>query len=339
MPALTRADRVAGCLLGGAAGDALGAPLEFMSWREIRRHLSGSQRRPLAPVGRWTDDTQLTLFTLEGLNRAWRGAGTDTQALIGSVAGAYLDWRLTQQADADLWVAHGTRGQLAQVPALWQRRAPGATCLTALARLDATVQATGAAAFAENDSKGCGGVMRAAPVGLLPLASDRAAYQLGCATAALTHGHRGGWEPAGALAVLVRALAGGAAPGEALDRACAQLRGRPGRALRRLLGRAARLALAAPLDPDRLCDELGEGWCGDECLALAVHALLASQGVLAEGLRLAVNHRGDSDSTGAVAGNLLGAWLGARALPSWAADLEARWLLDAAAAAARGWRA
>jgi ADP-ribosyl-[dinitrogen reductase] hydrolase len=28
--------RVLGCLLGGAAGDALGAPIEFMSLREIR---------------------------------------------------------------------------------------------------------------------------------------------------------------------------------------------------------------------------------------------------------------------------------------------------------------
>jgi ADP-ribosylglycohydrolase len=61
------AGRIRGCLLGGAVGDALGAPIEFASWREIRsRHGDRGVTGVLAP-GHFTDDTQMTLFTCEGL--------------------------------------------------------------------------------------------------------------------------------------------------------------------------------------------------------------------------------------------------------------------------------
>src|SRR5216683_3570241 len=38
MPQLNRSDRVRGCLLGLAVGDALGAPLEGLSSQQIRAH-------------------------------------------------------------------------------------------------------------------------------------------------------------------------------------------------------------------------------------------------------------------------------------------------------------
>ncbi len=46
-----------------------------------------------------------------------------------------------------------------------------------------------------NDSKGCGGVMRVAPVGLV--ATDP--FDLGCRAAAITHGHPSGWLASGAF--------------------------------------------------------------------------------------------------------------------------------------------
>ena len=75
-------DRVAGCLLGGAVGDALDAPVEFMSLAEIRERFGPSGIRHYAPVygrlGAITDDTQMTLFTAGGLIRGmhrWRDRG------------------------------------------------------------------------------------------------------------------------------------------------------------------------------------------------------------------------------------------------------------------------
>ena len=68
---------------------------------------------------------------------------------------------------------------------------------------------------------------------------------------------------------------------------------------------------------------LGEGWVGDEALAIAIYAALRWDSDMKKCLRAAVNHRGDSDSTGAIAGNILGAYLGLEAIPKdWLADLE-----------------
>ncbi|RKF13081.1 ADP-ribosylglycohydrolase family protein [Roseovarius spongiae] len=50
---------------------------------------------------------------------------------------------------------------------------------------------------------------------------------------------------------------------------------------------------------------LDAGWTAEEALAIALHAALASD-PFENGLRFAVTHSGDSDSIGAIAGNLLG---------------------------------
>ena len=73
-----------GCLLGGAVGDALGAPIEFMGLEEIRSRFGPRGVTDLTdgvwPAGSITDDTQMTLFTAEGLLRAQvRGALKGTQ--------------------------------------------------------------------------------------------------------------------------------------------------------------------------------------------------------------------------------------------------------------------
>ena len=67
----------------------------------------------------------------------------------------------------------------------------------------------------------------------------------------------------------------------------------------------------------------GGGWLGDDALAIAVYAALRYPGDLKACLRAAVNHGGDSDSTGAIAGNILGAWLGMAGIPEdWHTRIE-----------------
>ena len=61
-----------------------------------------------------------------------------------------------------------------------------------------------------NNSKGCGGVMRTAPIGLISSWDERVAFDVGARASAITHGHPYGYLSGGAMAALVRLLVTGA---------------------------------------------------------------------------------------------------------------------------------
>jgi ADP-ribosylglycohydrolase len=331
--ATSRADRVLGCVLAGAVGDALGASIEFLPIDMIRRQ-HGEQGvtgfTPAGPDGTITDDTQMTLFTLEGLIRAHvrdrvSGAGDP----VPVVQHAYQRWLHTQGFD---WPQAGgpfaegrtqPDGWLITERGLFARRAPGNTCVTAL-RVFAADGTAGSMANPLNDSKGCGGVMRAAPVALWST-DPEVVFALGAATAALTHGHPSGYLSAASLAFLVHGLLGGASLPEciaALTPVLTRWQGHEEQLAR--LTTAVRLADEGLVSAERLADELGGGWVGEEALAIAVYAMLVTDD-LPSALRLAVNHSGDSDSTGSVCGNLAGARYGVAAIPAdWLERLELR---------------
>ena len=325
-------DRFRGCLLAGAAGDALGAAVEFMSRAQIHQRFGADGITDYAPEyggrGRITDDTQMTLFTAEGLLRAWvRGCMRGITTYTGVTANAYLRWLQTQgerprggfHAEPDGW--------LFDQPQLHSRRAPGHTCLSALHAMAEPGDP------ASNDSKGCGGVMRSAPVGLFvwrkrtPHVDDEAvqeAFELGTELAALTHGHPSGALSSGAFAVLILALADGATLPEAVGAGKARLgEARDGEETLRAIERAEALA-GNGVPAERAIDELGQGWVAEEALAIAIYCTLVAPD-LEQGVVLAVNHDGDSDSTGSITGNLLGIQHGVDAIPpGWLEPLELR---------------
>ncbi len=171
-----------------------------------------------------------------------------------------------------------------------------------------------------NDSKGCGAVMRAAPVGLAPIDDP---FTLSCEIGALTHGHPSGYLAAGALALIVHRLVCDINLEDALEEAVARLREHPGsEECVDALDRAGQLGKGVPT-PERI-EQLGGGWVAEEALAIAVCCALATDDFLT-GIRLAANHGGDSDSTAAIAGNLLGARVGRAGLPeTWLERLELR---------------
>lgn len=307
--------RLRGCLLAGAVGDALGGSIEFDRIDRIRGRFGPAGLTDYAPaygrLGAITDDTQMTLFTLEGLLLA-RKRGSDP---VHEVRVAYARWLRTQggpEVTRDGW--------LLDVPELHDLRAPGNTCLTALrsgvlGTVDAPI----------NDSKGCGAVMRAAPVALW---SDdvHEVFDLAAATGALTHGHPSGYLSAGVLAVLVQQLLAGASLPAAIEVARAELVRWDGHEEQlSLLDLAVELGLGGVRPtPEVIETTLGGGWVGEEALAIAVLTALAARD-LADGLLLAVNHSGDSDSTGALCGNLLGARDGVEVVPAhWLEALELR---------------
>jgi ADP-ribosylglycohydrolase len=323
--------RYRGCLLGGAVGDALGAPVEFMSLSEIRARFGRAGITEYTTAfdrkGAITDDTQMTLFTAEGLLRAYvHNGGRDARSVAAAVAHAYARWLKTQGAkpgvpDVD------TDGWLFEQRDLHALRVPGATCISALQRM------TTLGERAENESKGCGGAMRMAPVGLWCARLDegmppdriaRRALELGAELAGLTHGHPTGRLAAGAFAAIVALIVGGDALARAMQRVRTLLLRHPGHhETLAALERAQAAASAGPLRPEAVI-ALGEGWTADEALAIALACALSSPD-FETGVRLAVNHDGDSDSTAAMAGNLLGAIHGQDGIPQrWLAGLEAK---------------
>ena len=76
---------------------------------------------------------------------------------------------------------------------------------------------------------------------------------------------------------------------------------------------------------------MGKGLIAEEALAIGLYCALSTND-FEEGILLAVNHAGDSVSTGTIAGNLLGATLGVEAIPErWLAPLELRQTIEAVA--------
>ena len=331
-------DRYRGCLLGGAVGDALGAAVEFDDIATIRdRFGPDGILDPAAAYGRVgaiTDDTQMTLFTAEGVLQADDRLQHGTGFPPGNLWFAYQRWLRTQGV-TDVW--HGERaqlhhGELHRIAELQSRRAPGNTCLAGL-RSDLDVGGSPGYPIAANDSKGCGGVMRAAPCGLVNW-DERDVFKIGVASAALTHGHPSGYLAAGALALIIRKLCEGRPLAIAVDSAIETLALQTGSHEVQDALRGTRTLATAAQDRAGDVGQLGQGWVAEEALAIAVYCALSHPEDFAAAVRLAANHSGDSDSTAAITGNIMGTLLGADAIPAgWLAVLELRDTIDRLATA------
>jgi len=311
------AGRMLGCLLGGALGDAFGYPVEFKAWAQIRETFGeAGLTEPSGPGGRLvvSDDTQMMLFTAEGLLGALAGGATlDAGQALARIRDAYLAWFRTQREE---W-STGSTG-LSQYRELWAVRAPGSTCLTAL-----RAGGRGTPEAPVNDSKGSGALARVAPLGLLPAIGADEAFRLAHAAAALTHGHPAGRLSAAALASLLRDLLDDRPLTAALGRMESRLDQASGGQEVLAVVRAARALAAGDTPPRDAIAQLGQGWNGDEALAIGLFAALRA-GSFEGALSLAANHDGDSDTTAAVAGQIWGAHCGVEVLPhGWIRRLDA----------------
>ncbi|MGD7731813.1 ADP-ribosylglycohydrolase family protein [Propionibacteriaceae bacterium G57] len=328
---LTRSDlesyrsRVRGSLLGGAIGDALGGPVEFWDLSRIRstcgpdgvreyqsEHIGGT------PVyGRITDDTQMTLFTVEGMIRASVRTDRGLGFTVAVTHHAYDRWLDTQQLSGP----DGTHdGWLINQRWLYSQRAPGTTCLTALREARKGKRAAEQfGAQATNNSKGCGGVMRSAPFGLLPPWIGQPltwVYESAAEAAGYTHGHPTGQVASGTLAVLIAAIMRGESLHQAIDTTLDLLPKYDANGETTAAINQALTASTNPPSPESM-ETLGGGWIAEEALAMSIYACLAhpEPDQVLDALALAVTHSGDSDSTGAICGNILGALHGETALP------------------------
>ena len=317
-------------------GDALGAAVEFWSLNEIRSKCGPAGVQDFLTaygrIGAITDDTQMTLFTAEGLLRAENGkTGDELPDYVSAVHHAYLRWLLTQrEASQHRDFPRATRlenlGWLYRNRAMRSRRAPGSTCIASLRG-----ERAGTPEKPVNFSKGCGGLMRIAPAGIF-FADPEMAFDMGMRIAALTHGHPSGYLAAGTFAAIIRATLDGSSLESACDCAIVLLKRR--RQHEECLA-ALEQALLSVVNGDASADsveQLGSGWLAEEALAIAVYCAVSAKGDFKKGVLLAVNHGGDSDSTGALTGNILGALCGVQSIPArWLEQLELRETLESIA--------
>ena len=323
-----RIDKSQASLILGALGDALGAAIEFMKlsqitakYREDSHKVKGIQfpGEAYGKKGPITDDTQMTLFAADGLISAYK-RGAD-RGILGEYSiyttFSYIQWLITQgqtnenYSDIDQW---GNR-ELFDIIKAQGQRSPGNTCLSSLRSAPNPIKP------AKNSSKGCGAVMRVAPIGIFfgnlihntSAESLQRVYDEGVKDAAITHGHKTAHHTSGLLAVIIALSLNGESLETAVRRSL-EFFGTPD--VSGIAEKAIQLASEPPSTKN--LQVLGQGWIAEEALAIALYcSLLCTKGLLSveDALRLAVNHDGDSDSTGAITGNILGASLGTKAIP------------------------
>ncbi|MFM9446057.1 ADP-ribosylglycohydrolase family protein [Streptomyces acidiscabies] len=315
--------RVRGTLLGGALGDALGAPVDRSSAEDILQAYGVEGIVDLVPAygrrGAITHLTQLTLFTIDGLIRAQVRRDTGAWHPPTDLHRAYLRWAATQR-DWGPDLRRKDDGWLAREEWLYARRDPTRPLLLGLGDERMGTLETPKNPAADGPEALC----RSAPFGLLVGWEPQLVAQLAVECAAQTHGHPAAYLASGAYAVVVHALARGDSLDSAVQRALSHLSARPGHepvseALQRGLG-AVRQGLPTPAR----VEELAGAGSAPEVLSAAVYCALVAEDVR-HGLRLAVNHGAPSAATASLTGALLGALHGETALPpAWLAELEGR---------------
>ena len=328
----TLQDRIRGSLIGGAIGDALGYPVEFINTFKGIQTQYGERGITRLEV-RWTetdaasigkavvsDDTQMTLFTANGLlNAPKQGI-----AFKYGICRTYLEWYLTQIGKKsgkykDCWIS--------SIPELNKRRAPGNTCMTSLDDIYRGKDPV-------NNSKGCGGVMRVAPIPLYAAVQDRMSIEdadrLAADAAEITHQHQLGFLSAALMSHVIYCLARDIEPiresmkcyimdGVTAIGKWKNIYPEDVRRMGELAERAILLQDNGKTDLENI-GHLGEGWTGEEALAIALFCALKHFDNFEQAMITAVNHGGDSDSTGAVTGNILGAAVGYEAIPQFFKD-------------------
>lgn len=321
-------------------------PIEFLKWDKITEQygpngiqnyrINASDKKAVI-----SDDTQMTIFTAHGLLSAIICNTGEAESGLSIVEKEYQAWMITQDYSYQEYLEEKPEVDeisfpLLQEPRLFARRAPGNTCVSALNWRKQKGKTDDYIANPLNSSKGCGGVMRVASLGCFYSNNRHELINEGAQIAAITHGHPLGYIPAGMLVSVINQIVFAKSDlllekiiRDALDET------------REVFGKAdyfsdfvsiieRAIELSKNTDPDIVnIKKLGEGWVAEETLAIAVYCALRYQNDFSKAVIASVNHDGDSDSTGAVTGNIIGAYLGFSAIDSkWTQDLEMMDLLS-----------
>jgi ADP-ribosylglycohydrolase len=299
-----------GCIVGLAVGDALGYPAEFRRRTQLIKEIGPAgiedfiafkdsrftrpffMGSPNHPPGTYTDDTQMTMAVAEALLAA---GDFELDELAAKMSKKFVEWSRS----------------------LKNNRAPGGTCMEGCANLAAGVTWREAGVA---ESKGCGSVMRVAPIGLYYADVNQIA-EVARSSSLLTHGHSAALEGAAAAAILVGLARRGAAPEEMfaeVDKRCS-----PRCADFSSVWRKLPDVISQPAEAVLVEGGLGEAWVAEEAVASAMYCFWRFPDDFERAVLTAINTDGDSDTIGTITGSLVGARLGVDSIPAgWRKDVE-----------------
>jgi ADP-ribosylglycohydrolase len=307
----TRREAIVGGFMGAAIGDALGFATEFRSRKKILETFGPdgitdfvAQKDPRwkpppqiigkdHPPGTFSDDTQMAICVAEAILAA---PGRDLERVMRAMSQRFVHWAESDDND----------------------RAPGATCMSGCRRLaeGAPWQTAGLA-----ESKGCGSVMRVAPIAFAFAQDPAWMLELARASSLPTHRHPAAVEGCAATALAVAFALDRMPPAQLVDAIERTTRGRCSdldAAFDRL-----RAQLSSPPEEALHESQLGEGWVAEEALVSALYCFLRSPDDFRATMLTAINTDGDSDSIACIAGAISGGYNGLEAIPpTWRERVE-----------------
>jgi ADP-ribosylglycohydrolase len=294
-----------GCLLGGATADA-----KSYSHKEGGKELV-------------SDNTQMTCFTVDGL--IWadeRALRKGVYAYIPCLFYSYQKWYYTQTGNlADKNYDFILKGEILEWEDLFARRGTGETSLDALA---GSINNTyGTMRNRVNSSKGCGSVMRVAPIGMYFWKNMDMAFRIGSESGALTHGHIDAILASGFYAAFIARIVQGDAMKTAAEHALTRLKLEDDHeTCFNLIEKAIKLAgKKSPVGKGM--ESIGAGYTADEAVALAVYLCIRYQDDFDGAILAATTFHGNTDSIAPICGNALGAYHGEGVIPpKWLKELE-----------------
>ncbi len=303
-------DNYSGCLAGIAIGDALGSPVKYESIDQIRETygLKGITDLVLdRGKARISEDTQLTMFTADGLIKsALQQKNADDMPDLKYVYDAYLDWYLTQNEKFE----PSKKGWISNIENLYRKRGYRLACYKALGKGKA-----GTMYMPVNSSKDADGVMRTAPIGLKYYKTPAIAFRLGADCAALTNGSPAAYLSAGLYSAIIANIIQGKDIRTAVDDSLKILKFyNNSEDIEKLVDTAKKLA-DSHLIPRTAIKKIGAGWNADEAIAIGIYSALKFPEDYSKAVITAVNHSGNSNTTGGIAGGLTGAYLGIKQIP------------------------
>ncbi|MHA1226313.1 MAG: ADP-ribosylglycohydrolase family protein [Candidatus Hodarchaeales archaeon] len=298
-------DKIRGCYWGLCLGDALGMPVEFKSLNVIKEKygISGVERPPKDAI--FTDDTEMSI----AVTKALMAMGTieeiktlDDDDIAKTFAREFLQWLKN--------------------PGF----APGITCMNSVVNLKKYGEYSWRKA-ARNDSKGCGTVMRAAPLGIWyaekigeELKNGKKIYheelkRVSKIQSEITHNHKAATAAALAGSYAVALAFNDVKPLDMLPlilHYCSDIHPDFDSELEKL---ESIIEKGGMIEDYRAIKALGGGWVGEEAFGIAMYSVIRYPDDFVKCLQVAVNHDGDSDSTGCIAGAIIGALNGYTQIP------------------------
>jgi len=287
-----------GLIYGLAIGDAFGRPTEFQSLDSIKVKYGDKGIQELPEPALFTDDTQMSIAIAEALIRSGE---QNIEEIMEAVKKEFIKWFHSPE----------------------NNRAPGRTCLTGVANME---KGTHWSQSGIARSKGCGSAMRAAPLGYLYQNDPEKLKAVAHATGICTHGHPTADAACIGAAYIVKLALDGIQPNEMISLLFSFTEG-----ISREFDEAV-LKIKECLDwkdEEKALNYLGEGWIGEEAVALALYCFLKSPDDYEKVVIRGANTNGDSDSIACIGGSISGAYLGIEAIPDqWIKDIEKSEYLD-----------